>query len=139
MVLSCYVNTNLIFDLPQVFVQIFIHVLLIVVIELLSNPTWSNHDQNNVMRFEINYCTTNIHNFVNEYCYYSSPVAEVILVRACHVHLQRAELIRVVLSTSGIDPVEGAETVAIKPSPLSWVVDVNMDLFPLKSWPKSKL
>lgn len=66
-------------------------------------------------------------------------MAEVILVRAGSMHLEGAELVGVVLSAGGIHPVEGVESVAVKTLSFGRVVDVNMDLFPLKSWPQSKL
>lgn len=66
-------------------------------------------------------------------------MAEVILVRASGVHLEGAELVRVVLSAGGIQPVEGAESVAVEALSIGRVVDVNVDVFPLKSRPQSKL
>lgn len=66
-------------------------------------------------------------------------MAEVILVRAGTVHLQGAELVRVVLFASGIHPIKDAESVTFEALFLGRVVDVNVDLFSLKSWPQSKL
>lgn len=66
-------------------------------------------------------------------------MAEVILVRAGGVHLNRAELVRVILPAGGIHPIKGAEPMAVETFSLGRVVDVNMDLFPLKGWPQSKL
>lgn len=66
-------------------------------------------------------------------------MAEVILVRATGVHLERAELVRIVLSACGIHPVQSVEPVTVELLSLSRVVRVNMDLFPLKSRPQLKL
>lgn len=66
-------------------------------------------------------------------------MAEVILVRACDLHLKGAELVRVILSASGIHPIEDAESVAAETLPLRRVVNMNVDLFPLKSRTQSKL
>lgn len=66
-------------------------------------------------------------------------MAEVILVRAGGVHVEGAELVGVVLSAGRIHPLQCAESVTVEALSLGRVVDVNVDLFPLKSRPKLKL
>lgn len=68
-----------------------------------------------------------------------SPAAEVVLVGACHFQIELTVLVRIILASCRVDPLQGVELQAVKLLPLWRVVGVDADVLPLQRGAQPKL
>lgn len=68
-----------------------------------------------------------------------SPTPKIILIGSRYLHVQFAILVWVIISSTGVNPLQQTEAGAVELLACRWVVGVDMHILPLQSWAQTKL